>query len=469
MAREATPHGMIQRILNRRRKRNPPTVPPPSGRPANLNFRDIGLGDIEIDPQAARGAGASPVQQAGANVSGWVGGGDAPAAEPMIQQNPPDITREMFPRGGPAQAQQQQAVSAGPNQLLADQLRAAIQQRAEIANRELNTSEGKLTNLYQGMRMGARQAALGGGDLGYTLGSTIAGGIRGMFVPEEYERYKRDRDTATASARVEGLQAEQKAMLDAQAKEQEMALKQVDLINRIGQPGRDAEKAQIEARKAVTGLKYYSRERPDLREAVAQAGYDPDTFPEFDERNLVERNLEDGTPILVSGDKALEAEIARDYRQAQMDFDAEKFNAREWQDYQKRVERWIEDDNKRGEKQWQMANEGNQRWNDARAIRREADELAASAEDANDPQAVRAKAAALRTRADQMESEARTLLNNSRNLQSSPRPQPPKARVSAPQLGKSKISRSALENELNSRKIRRGSPEWNRVMEAAGY
>jgi hypothetical protein len=113
---------------------------------------------------------------------------------------------------------------------------------------------------------------------------------------------------------------------------------QADAEEAKAKPGRENAKAiadiqekqakiQIDALKETLGLKYYDPKRPDHRAIATQAGIDPDKLPAFDDRNLVDRQLEDGTTVRVSGADALKAEVDAKQFDATKAQDITKFNA----------------------------------------------------------------------------------------------------------------------------------------------
>jgi hypothetical protein len=69
-------------------------------------------------------------------------------------------------------------------------------------------------------------------------------------------------------------------------------------------------KLQQDALKEALGLKSYDPKDPRI-ELSQQAGIDPDTMPAYDDRGLVERQLDDGTKIKVSGADAWKEEQRR--------------------------------------------------------------------------------------------------------------------------------------------------------------
>lgn len=150
------------------------------------------------------------------------------------------------------------------------------------------------------------------------------------------------------------------------------------------------------------------------------------------------KTIVDGQEVWTLGEKVLENATAKEYRQAQMDFDASKYNTEEINDYSERLEKWATEESKR--KQQSLQDE-----NDANTKLAEADTLDAQAKDADaraaelkadnyDNSAVIKEANDARSKAVVARKEGESLKNKAANSVSLPKPTKPKASLSAPNL-----------------------------------
>jgi hypothetical protein len=156
--------------------------------------------------------------------------------------------------------------------------------------------------------LGALQGGQKGGIAGM-IGGAVGGGIGGAVdqntdekLMDQFKLGGLRNDLASAQKAEIGGYKRDKAEAEATDAEQKPERENKKILADIHDK---QAKMQQDALKEAIGLKSYDPKDPRDRAIATQAGIDPDTIPAYDDRGLVERQLDDGTKVKVSGADAL--------------------------------------------------------------------------------------------------------------------------------------------------------------------
>jgi hypothetical protein len=196
-----------------------------------------------------------------------------------------------------------------------------------------------ILDVLRGIGLGALQGGQKGGISGM-IGGAVGGGIgagvdrnRDNQLMDEFKLGGLRNDLASAQESEIGGYKRDKAEADAIEAEQKPERENKKILADIHDK---QAKLQQDALKEALGLKYYDPKRPDHRAIAEQAGIDPDSMPAYDDRNLVERQLDDGTKIKISGSDAYKEEEADKRGDIARTQDITKFNANNQLEVQKK-------------------------------------------------------------------------------------------------------------------------------------
>lgn len=321
-------------------------TPAPSGRELGIGSgRDMsatgpGLGETPTPPPASQYADF--LANAGPATSSAVGSGrgletaptPTPTPTPQVAEQPA-LQRILSRREKLEQdiadiqgKQYHSAVYRGPNGETSSKPKEGyVLEKAAGKNRDKSHN---FIDVLKGIGLGALQGAAKGGLPGLIGGAAAGGVASGVDASADNKMWD---DIKIAGLRSE-LEAERNNEIGAYRRDKAAS----DAEEARNKPIREAQKASIElaekqaklkldAIKESLNLTYYDPKRPDHRAIAQQAGIDPDTMPAFDDRNEVDRQLEDGTTVRVKGSDALEAETRRKEFDATKVQDIVKFNA----------------------------------------------------------------------------------------------------------------------------------------------
>lgn len=197
-----------------------------------------------------------------------------------------------------------------------------------------------ILDVLRGMGMGALKGAQSGGGIAGMIGGAAGGGIAGAV--------DRNADNKMMDEfKLSGLQGDLAKQNEYEIGGFKRDKAEADAAEAQAKPGRENAKAiadiqekqakiRIDALKETLGLKYYDPKRPDHRAIAQQAGIDPDQMPAYDDRGLVERELEDGTKTKIKGEDVWKEEQATARGQVARDQDITKFNANNELEVQKK-------------------------------------------------------------------------------------------------------------------------------------
>ncbi len=145
-----------------------------------------------------------------------------------------------------------------------------------------------------------------------------------------------------------------------------------------------------------------------------------------------------GQEVWTVGDKVIDRDIAEKYRQAQMNFEADKYNTEEINDYQENITKWATDEAKRKQDTLQWQNDANTKIAEADTLDAQAMEAVQRADklkaDNYDDSDARKEANKLKAEAVKARKEGEASSNKAANSKSLPMPSKPKAKLSAPNL-----------------------------------
>lgn len=276
-------------------------------------------------------------------------------------ENVPDAAR---PWSLPAPAEETAPTAPAEVSPMQKRLRDLYEERARLENDPIEDDDSKLKNFWKGLQYGGR-LSLATGNLGYGVGSMLGHGLRNLFMGKEDDERERKEKIAETQKKIaeaeKAYDAEMKAR-KAQAEIEGQIIRNqqsgLDYIRSVNKPFYDSIMADdlvtpeeaAEAKKRGFGdIVPYDKRRFDTMtidgEVVATPSlgapdYQPTNAPKSKLKAPIERKLDDGTIVYTTGDKLLDDQIAEKYRQAQMNFDASKFNASEANKYEKDLTSW---------------------------------------------------------------------------------------------------------------------------------
>lgn len=221
------------------------------------------------------------------------------------------------------------------------------------------------------------------------------------------------------------MQAQDNQLLQ---QEGQIANLQNQIVNRNAQTQINAAKVVSDANKAKVvqrNGKVY-RQYSDGREVIA-----PD-IPS----TQVKQKLADGSEVWVEGKDALNAEAQKAYRQAQLEFESKKLNAKQLEDYQQNLVKWSNELDEHQSKVSQLILDGQAKQNQAAEYDAQA----------NDPALLPSEKLEAKAKATQLRTEGNALVNRGNELRSHPpkKPELPQGDVSAPTIGGRSVSRGDL-------------------------
>jgi hypothetical protein len=233
---------------------------------------------------------------------------------------------------------------------------------------------------------------------------------------------------AQIGARVQGLGAE----VESRAKQ-----RKVDLESRKTQTEIDKINYDIDAKeyeRLHPGMEIQKGDDGSIYERPKGSGPGVEWKPAkgITQPQRVAVTLRDGTKVMTTGDKAIDREIASDYRQAQMDMEAGKFNAGALNDYEKELTKWSADNDKLIQEQKKLRADGQEKQAAAQELLRQAAAL--------ESQGGVKEASDLRAKAIEMNAEGKSLERQGDGIQLLSKPKPPRHTLSSPKLEKKRSS-----------------------------